>query len=67
MDLLWLEPTKYSTVCSCNMEKGFCILLTAQVGPSLVVDHAGRQCAVVRWRGAEQDVVGHGLIDHRAV
>lgn len=41
-------------------------VLTAQVGCSLIVDHARRQCAVIRWRGAEQDVVGHGLIEHGA-
>lgn len=42
-------------------------VLTPQVGGSLVVDNAGGQRAVVRWRGAEEDVVGHGLVQHGAV
>lgn len=42
-------------------------VLTSQVGASLVVDHAGGQGAVVRWGGAEQDVVGYGLVQHGAV
>lgn len=42
-------------------------VLTAQVGRPLVVDHPRGQRAVVGRRGAEQDVVGHGLVQHGAV
>lgn len=42
-------------------------LLTPQVGWPLVVYHARGQRAVVRRRAAEQDVVGHGLVQHGAV
>lgn len=31
------------------------------------MDHARRQRAVVRWGGAEEDVVRHGLVQHGAV
>jgi len=42
-------------------------VLTPQVGCSLVVDNARRQRAVVRWGGAEEDVIGHGLVQHGAM
>lgn len=42
-------------------------LLTPQVGWPLVVYHARGQRAVVRRGAAEQDVVGHGLVQHGAV
>lgn len=44
----------------------FWSLLTAQVGRGLVVDHARRQRAVERRSAAEQDVTGHGLVQHGA-
>lgn len=42
------------------------VTLTLEVGCGLTEAHARGQRAVIGWSAAEQDVIGHGLVQHGA-